>query len=454
MTKNRDYQRLLRLACFMSLAIVFTSTAIAADIVLTVDRSVAANGDCKVSACWTITQAVAKARSERKDDPTVPIAIQIAPGSYVGNYGGVGGDPHTENLPIILDVGGLALNGSTVLESDSAGIPTGNILSGETRLESDGPLHSYQMLVGIVPTSGTTPLSGVAVRGLVLDAHVGTTKGSAFDLVLDRATGVTVQGNMMVGAHAGVNSFMASGVFRANYAAGNDEFGITIGSGSNIHPASVLLSQNRLVENGIMGLAIAGTFFKVPFDYGNAKVPEVGTREIPDTLNATIDTNILSDNGVQGIRVLPYLPIPNGDQHFTNINLLISNNEINGNGRAGLEVGSGFTWRAKSAPGPYSFAFSATLNGNTVTGNGRWPALLTFRNANWATRGTPSDCDFQPAIHSTITITDPENSLAGARTDDPEFDPNYVLGAVCNRDVLPSAAPLDNTMIINGVIVP
>jgi hypothetical protein len=438
-------------ALVMSLCFCIASAA-AADIVLKVDTSAPSNGDCKNSPCWTITQAVQQARSERLNAPATPIVIRVAPGDYRGNYGATGGDPRTEDLPIVLDVSGLTLVGSTVLTLDSDGLPTGGFVS-ETRLESDSAMHAIQAVLAVAPTTDAVPLTNVTIRGMVLDAHNATNNGFANPLVLDRVTGIVVEGNIVLNGGPGIDALMTSGTFHQNYSTCNSDFGLAVSAGSAAHPATVSISQNRFVNNGLHGLVLSGSGFLLNVDYGKTKVIPVADGEIGDLLNATVSNNDLSDNGAFGVRQMAYSPRPSGDQHNGLIRASFSHNRIAGN-RFGVVFESGFTWRAKSNPGPYSMAFVSSFDGDTIIDNTKFQTEIAFRNASWVNSGTPTSCFYQPLVNSTITITDPDGSLTGAQIDNPKFDPNFLFGAVCPSDVPPSGLALGNTLTINGAVVP
>ena len=89
-----------------------------------------------------------------------------------------------------------------------------------------------------------------------------------------------------------------------------------------------------------------------------------------------------------------------------------------------------------------------TLNGNTLTGSLATPALISF------TRGAVA---FMPAMlsqwqflhNATFTITDDEETLAGAWIDHPAADP--FLGP-CSGDAMYES--LNDLFIYNGQVVP
>jgi hypothetical protein len=431
----------------LAAALLWAGSAAADPLMLSVDTAAVTNGDCQSSPCWRITEAVRVARAVRAASAT-PIVIQVAPGNYVGNYGATGGNPRTEDLPIVLDISDVTLAGSTVLALDAGGLPTGQVTS-ETRLAADGRLMGNQVLLAAAPTTAAS-LSGVAVRGLSLDAG----GGRAVVLAMDRVTDAAIEGNLVQGGTPGVILLMTSGVIRGNYATGNGFFGLSAGGGSAAHPATVLFSRNRSVGNGIAGIILAGSRFLLTIDYGKSKVVPVADGEIGDLLTATVDGNDLSENGVTGVREMAYIPKPSGDQHFGTIDATYTNNVIVDNANYGIDMDPGFSFRAKANPGPYSAAFRSRLSGNTIAGNGTAPALLSFRTIWWVLGGASTDCTFQPLVGSSITIDDPDGSLAGAEIENPTFDPNYTLGAVCPGDVTPSSAPLGNVVTVNGAVAP
>jgi len=116
--------------------------------ILFVDAAAAANGDgSSEHPFMRITDALDRARAIRRDS-AVPIDIQVGPGVYVGSYTNTGST--IELLPIRLDVSHLKLIGTTKMEKDEGGLPTGVIKeNSNTLLLADPPLEGMQSILAL-----------------------------------------------------------------------------------------------------------------------------------------------------------------------------------------------------------------------------------------------------------------------------------------------------------------
>jgi hypothetical protein len=125
----------------------------------------------------------------------------------------------------------------------------------------------------------------------------------------------------------------------------------------------------------------------------------------------------------------------------------VQDNRIAGN-RTGIFVDAGFPYRRVGTtcdPRVFSGTIDLTLSGNTLSGSLLESALVTFTRNSAAL--IPSTLGLWQYLHgATFTITDPDETLAGARIDHPELDP--FLGP-CPGDALHEA--LGNVLRYNGV---
>ena len=122
--------RLYAAACASFL--VLAAVPAAASVDLYVAESGALGGDGSLASPYRrITDAVERVRTDRGSGAILPgeaIQIHVAPGTYVGSYDptALALHPEYEVLPIILNVSGLAVLGSTSLVRDERGLPTGS----------------------------------------------------------------------------------------------------------------------------------------------------------------------------------------------------------------------------------------------------------------------------------------------------------------------------------------
>jgi hypothetical protein len=137
-----------------------------------VDAAAPPNGDGSLGHKFVrITDALERARAIRRES-AVQIVIHVGPGVYVGSYTSTG--PGIEPLPIRLDVPGLKLFGTTAMERDELGLPTGVIKPGSnTLLLADPPLESIiQSFFVVGSASDETVIDRVTVANLSLNAVV------------------------------------------------------------------------------------------------------------------------------------------------------------------------------------------------------------------------------------------------------------------------------------------
>ncbi len=187
---------------------------------LFVDAAAPLNGDgTREHPFVRITDAVVRARALRQedgndneqrqengDDQEKRIVIHVAPGTYVGSYTNTG--PRIEPLPIRLDVPRLKLLGSTSMERDESGLPTGVIEPGSnTLLLADPPLAGMvvQSLLLVASTSDEV-VDRVTIAKLSLDTRAPRLSGG--DINFDRAQDFTFRDNYVT---AGMGGQMGGG---------------------------------------------------------------------------------------------------------------------------------------------------------------------------------------------------------------------------------------------------
>ena len=186
------------------------------------------------------------------------IVVHVAPGVYVGSYTTTG--PGIEPLPILLDVPRLKLFGTTAMERDEAGLPTGVIKPGSnTLLLADPPLEGIQSLLVVGSASDEIVVERVTVANLSLNA--GSGNGGRI-LRVDQVQNFTVLDNYVTGgrtdASMGIYVSRSSGQILGNYVT-RAGCGMCIEAGDVSSPASVVVSGNRSVSNHEGGVLLSGS---------------------------------------------------------------------------------------------------------------------------------------------------------------------------------------------------
>ena len=478
---------------------------------LYVATSGALDGDGSIANPYRrITDAIERARADRERGIILPeqtIQIRVAPGTYVGSYdpAALESHPEYEVLPIILNVSGLSVLGSTSLVRDARGLPTGSNAESETLLRADGLLRTDQSLFLIANTTDSGPGSArssrrsnrchprnearrapserpaarvhtrkrcgsqgndVTVDGFVLDGKGGPFSQAFphFPLMVDRVSGFRISNNVVRHGNFGILTRLASGTIEGNLLRDNEEAGGGISGGSLAQPSTVLVQANRITANGqhgIMALAVANDLSPDPgtnplrldpplqatFDRDDPR----DLRNIPDTLAITLSDNDFSAYGVFGIRFFSVIPrgnIPDcspgigyGTLDATQPLTAVLTAHVTGNTFAG----TGFAGVGMEAGFPCRDDPRALVETFTGTFEGNaFPRRrrALFTFAAWGvTLGLDTPERFKLAEGSTYQVTDVDGELASFCYHHPPTDP---IGGV----------PLDNTLVVNGVELP
>jgi hypothetical protein len=367
--------------------------------------------------------------------------------------------PRLELLPIIVNVSDLSLEGETELDQDEDGLPTGTYpLESETLLTTDAPLMRGQVLLLIAKTDDGMAGNGVSVSGFVMDARgneLPTVPG--FNIYADRVSEFSIHENFF--RHGGVATRLASGSVEANFCMSSHLGpGIFISGGSITHPARVNLRRNRATQNDLGGAGIfaVANFVQLLLGANTLRLEtlqmsyDLDNREdqqnIPDTLEATVENNDLSDNlagpdggSGYGLACRYYPPFryttadPTQAMRGT-LNVAVSGNRINRNANYGVIVDAGSSDR--STPRELTATFLGTFEQNALIDNGRNTSTFAFTNS-LGIRG-----NFKYLQHSTYQVADLDGELEGFDYDHPledPFDGSPVVG---------------NVIIYNGTVQP
>jgi hypothetical protein len=322
---------------------------------------------------------------------------------------------------------------------DDAGRPTGSIKPGtESRIVGTTALGTNGLV--LVAPAGAGVVQDVVITNFTFDS--GPSRGD--DLSFNRAQGYSVSANMLRGLSAnGIFSVASSGRIAGNYIS-VDGTAAAFAAGYPVSPSSIDFVGNRLFGNGA-GLVLIGS---------TSRVAETG-----DELDAVVRDNDLSDNNriagfSFGLRIFTInrpLGAPGASQSSGNVRAVIKENRI-ANNQIGISIDAGFPFRRVGGttcdPRVYSGTFDLDFSGNTIAGSVLIPALITFTRNQAALNQFP--LDLWQYLHSAIfQITDKDGTLADAVIDHPRLDP---FVGPCPNDT--TRELLDNTLIINGIVVP
>jgi hypothetical protein len=381
-----------------------------------VNARAAANGDgSREHPFVRITDALDRARAIRRDS-AAPIDIQVGPGVYVGSYTNTGST--TELLPIRLDVSHLKLIGTTKMENDEGGLPTGVIKSNSnTLLLADPPLEGMQSILAL-----SSP--NVTVENLSFNAGSGH---GGWVVRVDHVQGFTLVNNYVTGGNTdsamGIHVSRSSGKILSNYVM-RGGCGICIVADDVSSPAEVAIIGNRSVRNEEGGLALIG-----------------GPNSPPGSLSAVVCANDLSDNNSQpnsrnanffsfGLRLFLLSNIDHRNEISGSVKAAVCNNRITNNS-AGIVIDAGFAFRTRNStfdPRRYTGRFELTFANNQIRQNTRTPALMSF--TRFTASNTPTQLNpvgnaqsFKYVESSFYNIIYFNGELDGYWFDNPETDP-------------------------------
>lgn len=399
---------------------------------LYVDAATNPGGDGSKDAPFRrITDAVNKAREIWLADSKAKtkIEINVEPGTYVGSYSNTG--PDIEVLPIILDIPGLKLEGSTSMLLDDDDLPTG-VIEPASLLTAQPPLATGQSLLVIARTSPQLSGLSVEISRFKIDVGNAPTANLGNGILVERVQDFVIRDNYLTGgAFQGIQATASSGKIQGNYIT-QVGCGACIFAGSTTSPANVTFSGNRSRNNLFGGVLLNGSGISDPAF---------------DRLSAVVDGNDLSDSNANvgqgfGVRVIVVRHDPPNPGDSGNVTATISNNRIHNN-RFGFSIDAGFPYRTFGGnPDPrlHKGTLNLSIRDNDVNGNLKAPALISFTR-NTATL-TPSQLSqWKYLEHSTFEITDSDGDLNGYWFDHPVSDP--IDGRL-----------LQNILRINGVEIP
>jgi len=389
-------------------------------VVLHVDDGAAPGGNGSGGSPYNTVEAALEAARATSGS----VAINVAPGDYV------------ISRSLVIDRS-LELRGSSVLDEDSDGLPTGDVAAGtETRIVAAAELGLQPLI--LVGRADATVLDGVSIRGFVLEGRPG-----GIELLVTRVQQYLVAGNVFrAPAFIGLQSVASSGSATGNHFSGVD-VGASLNGGYAASPSNVVFTDNRSVRNINGGLLLIGASINIP--------------ELGDELDAVVRNNDLSDNSTSffsfGLRLFILRRdrgAPGDSQFSSRTRAVVRDNRIVGNS-IGIAIDAGFPYRRVGTtcdPRVFTGAIDLTLAGNRLAASLRTASLVTFTRLQTALN-PPSASQWQYLHEATFAISDPDGTMADAWIDHPATDP--VVGP-CPGDA--THEPLGNVLVYNDAVVP
>lgn len=372
--------------------------------------------------------------------------ILVAPGHYAD-----------EDVPIVIgpEKHGLTIAGSTILERDVRGLPTG-VVQATAAILTGGRTGHYFDGVMIYVTG-----EDVTIRGLVFDGQLVT-------------TGIFVDGNMAPGRaiarftiqdsafrhcnNQGLFTRGAGGMIEGNlfgkvtaaqrplheYVGFGGHFGAVVAGGpllaGNSPATEIEVRRNRFAGNGYAGLfGIGDRATAWPPDDPRA-THENPAAHVPGALLLTVEANDFSRNHNAGLHFVAH-----GNAFYSDPDEqswlvgTVRNNTFRENFHHGFTI---HTPAGAGSPDPDRCTDAArgqvraTLVDNAWQGNEANDALFGFTSNNYMVKGEPKACythDNQITVNGEV----------------PPFDYD---APICDPD-LDGCVPLNDTLLVNGIAV-
>jgi hypothetical protein len=242
------------------------SSAVQGSYEIFVDANARSGGDGSATRPFrTISLALALAREIRAVS-VEPISINVAAGSYVGQYPSKKGSLFGETLPLVLDVNALTIRGP-----EEAG--TGQMV----KITAVPPLGVDQAAVALIADDVT--IEHIAINAGQADFDALLRNFPSYGLFIDRARDFSVRDVRIAAAGNGIFSRLAGGEILNSEMTGS-LVGSFIGAGSEDlgYPAKVRYERTRVALNCIGGAFFStGTFPSRHPPFGSA-----GERVLPD----------------------------------------------------------------------------------------------------------------------------------------------------------------------------
>jgi hypothetical protein len=397
--------------------------------------------------CFRISDALIEARRLRAIGTAQKIHIHVATGTYFGTFHPGTGSETLEDLPILINIPNVTLEGTTVLGApDGNGVPTcpDSGCYGSNVTTNDFA-DSGESLVLVAPTVAGGDVSDVVIRNLSLyypAPSFGVTLG------FDRVTDLLIEGNFVLNGTAGIfGRFSTVSVIGNVVRGGEPAFGAT--AGNVAYPTRAQVSTNRF-EHAFVGSYLIGTtdvrnFYRLSPNLPFTLLPIDGSW-VGNVVSGEFTNNAMNDNLWAGLRLMqmfnqtPDSPVPaNGS-----IDVSVIGNTFFNNGRTGLSFDAGFSLRSR--PESLTGRLRAILAHNQFAGNGSWPIVISFTRLDPV--GSPNNLQTWKFLQaSTYEFWDLDGELTSAHIVNPGCDPFLTS---CSSPV-PPATP--GPALVNQLII-
>jgi hypothetical protein len=407
--------------------------------------SVQLGGSCAAQTpCVRINDALTRARYLRASGGAGHIHIHVAAGTYVGSYTPASAPSTQEDLPLLLNIPDVTLEGETVLGPvDGDGVPTcPDAGCHGTNITTNDVAVSGQSLILVAGTTDSPEVHDVAIRGLSVYYPA---PSAGFPIYFDRVTNLRIEGNFVTNGTTG-----PFGRHSTVEAVGNVVFGgapsFCATAGNATRPTRALVVHNRF-EKSTVGGFLAGTtgpqFLLVSPALGLTLLP-ISAAEFGNVNSGAFLHNAMNNNDWAGMRLMQLtnqttIPLPpDGD-----LNVAVIGNTFYNNGRTGLSFDSGFSQRRR--PEALTGHLRAVVDGNLYGGNGSWPVSISFTRLDPVAQ--PNNLATWKFLQDSMyEFWDLDGELADAHIVNPPCDPFL---SSC-----PPGPPLDNTLIVNTSVAP
>jgi hypothetical protein len=395
--------------------------------------------------CKRINDALGEARRLRGAGHAERIHIRVAAGTYTGTYRPVEGQPATmEELPLLLNVPRLTLEGATVLGPDDAmGVPDcptagcygTNITTADTAVNGEA-------LILVAATKGGPAVSDVLVRGLSIYYPA---PSAGLPLFFDRVTNLRIEGNFVTNGTTGPFGRLSTVEMIGNVVRGGaPAFCATAGTAAM--PSRALVVRNRLEKSLVGGFLVGTTDIRDILLLSprlELELVPIDASSMGNVISGAFVNNAMNDNQWAGMRLISIFnqgfgfPVPATGE----MDVVVVGNTFLRNGRTGLSFDSGFSHRSR--PEPLTGRFTAHLDDNRYEENGSWPMVISFNRLDPV--GMPNNLAMWKFMEtSTAEIWDADGETAAASVVNPACDP---YPEPCT---VPPANPLRNELMVHG----
>jgi hypothetical protein len=323
-----------------------------------------------------ITDAVSLVRAVRRQvgDTLIascPIEIDVAAGTYKGTTK-PSTDPSLEQLPIVLDVPGITLQGALVMTSDSAGRASGNGQSAATTTIVPSPglvTNPIPEVVFLVEGHANGPAGNdVTIQGFdVQSGHVGVDADSGgYGVFSIRVKNLIVRGNKFEPTLTSALDLRASTAnVSGNWVSGGVVCDICLAG-----PGDFTARDNKIVQGGIDGIVVSATVV-LPVPTGVDQVDSTGSASV----RAVVSNNEVRDHmrlpvGV-GIRAMA---VANGAPNMAQSTTIEIDNNLLVRNMFGLLIEAGFPVANTLLKGN----ITASLSHNVIQSSCQTDLMVTF----------------------------------------------------------------------------